>query len=1206
MSRLSLWSAGLVAALVVAVAAPLPWAHAQPPEGAAAPPSPLELARGLREQGMSDLALEYLREIENKPLSPDDKAAITLERAKCQLDSADDEPDEGARAGLVAEAKEGFAAFLAASPNHPRAAEAALALARLTSLDAKAVLSRAKKMDLPDTESPDYEDARNSQKAEAARARPLYKDASRLFGDAAKRLDAQLQQPNIDAVLRRNLEQERFEAELARGINQFSMGDTYLHPSADERKSRSDLIDEAREIFAKLAKGPNTSRTVWVARAWMAECEFEKDERKSAEEEFTKILASNSPFAEDGIRTVRFFQLKRKFFDAIGSNNLNELQAAATLARTWLEKYGTVRRARGEATAVRWYLAFNLQRQGVGQSSWSKDKPAKLLGVPTAARQALEAAEKHFRVIAQSDNEFQHRAARRRMEVVRMLLGEADEPPTDYRTFEECQMASLIQMGKLMELQRSRDKEAETKATRLKVVALLERARDLATEKDNPADVADVLVSLIAFYEQTDQPYQAAILGEHIARNMKLPGGKAPLAGSLALGGYFDASAALKLTDADALAATRRVDRDRAIRLARFLDEKFPADTATDTARHRLGFMLYEEGKLTEAFDVLVKIRPGYNQASTARLFEGSIAIQLLSAADSPIAADPNRKREVFARAVADLDRTVRPAAGAEVDAVRAYVSVRCRLALLHLQHLRVDPQAGGGGYARAQAVAKDVLETIPSFTKLARGDDKQLTLEGWELRLFGEDARTRAIFLRGQSAYTQQKYDDVFNIIGEVLAEMREQGRFTKQVESAGGMPPPKEPEPKKEPEKKEPPKKNEKKEPEKKEPPKKEPELKKEPEPKGDPDAMPAEDPVKARVAKLAGSVDAYRQNLVVLGLKTRMKQGQVDKANELLGLLKSFGGGIESHVATLQQLSLELAAQIVALKREGKAAEAKVLTDGFAKLVANVSAEPNLPPSMHLFIGQALVIVGESDKAVESLKKVPPPKDMTWLMPTGKLPTEEPQLTEARRQVSEYRRATLELVRALRAAKKYPEADALLKASMGTAEKQGWAFPSLEFRKEVAYLHEAQGADAGANAKAAQTEWGLALKEWNSLYGITRGRVERDLKDPPKNAGGNVDNQAMLRNKNTFFESFYDVQRCVVKANAQLLMGKPKLQETYDKVAKAFVEQEKNNGADMTAEVRMKYHDLLDEYPELKKAYQAAGGKLFLEKPAAAAGN
>src|SRR5580704_15849316 len=76
-SRLWFWSA----VVFLATAGPV---------GAQAP-SPLDLVRGIREAGMPDLALEYLKEIENSPMSEEDKKAIFLERAKCLLDSAEDE-----------------------------------------------------------------------------------------------------------------------------------------------------------------------------------------------------------------------------------------------------------------------------------------------------------------------------------------------------------------------------------------------------------------------------------------------------------------------------------------------------------------------------------------------------------------------------------------------------------------------------------------------------------------------------------------------------------------------------------------------------------------------------------------------------------------------------------------------------------------------------------------------------------------------------------------------------------------------------------------------------------------------------------------------------------------------------------------------------------------------------------------------------------
>ena len=112
----------------------------------------------------------------------------------------------------------------------------------------------------------------------------------------------------------------------------------------------------------------------------------------------------------------------------------------------------------------------------------------------------------------------------------------------------------------------------------------MERARDLATPQDNPADVADVNIRLIDFYRMTGQPYESAVLGEFIARTTKTPGGKSALAGAKALIGYNAAFDQIKNVEADKLEGVRKADRERATRLALFIDKTFPNDTATDYA----------------------------------------------------------------------------------------------------------------------------------------------------------------------------------------------------------------------------------------------------------------------------------------------------------------------------------------------------------------------------------------------------------------------------------------------------------------------------------------------------------------------------------------------------------------------------------------------------------------------------------------------
>lgn len=1099
----------------------------------AQPSSPLDLVRGLREQGMPDLALEYLKEIEAKPLAPDERALLPLERAKCLLEAGDAESDEAARAALLAEAREALQAFRTASPNHPRAIEASLALARSASLEAKATLARARRID-----------SAERRKAEASKARPLFAAAATAYESVGKELDAKLRKGGLDARTTRSLELEKVQADLNRGINLYTAAETYINPTAAERRERAEKwLEAARRAFNGMVQEYQDGSVAWLARAWRGECYLEMDRLKEGDDDFARVLAASGPDGEAGRRMVLYFQCQRAIR---GANTTAQLQAAAKLARAWLAKYDTPRRPTPESLATKWALGANLLAQAVDAAKNLKPDPAtKLLPLPGESRIQLAEAERIFRALAQSDNEFSTRAVKSRLQAIRLLQGDAEKRPQDCPTFDDAQVAALIEIAKLTDAERDAnpDDPATAKALqerRLAVVALLERCRELATEKDNPADVSDVLIRLVYFYQISDQPFRAAVLGEHLARTARGPGAKPAAAGAMALNGYTLATTTAKAEAG--IDELRKADRERAVRLALYLDEKFPNDPAADRARHRLGALFYEDGELVKAFDALLKVRPGYEQVAGVRIFQAAIASQLLAPADSPLPDD--RKREVFRRTAADLDRIARPLATADLDDVRGYLGARCRLAVLYLLQSRVDPEAekAAPGYAAALKVAEEVLALVPTYSGLSEGPNK-LNPDGLEMKFLAEDARTRALYLIARGQFDQGKFDDLFAGVGKLLAEMNQTGPYLspaiKKWEGGGED-----------------------------------------------------SDPVKARVARLADGADRVRRDVIVLALKARVKQGQIESAAGLLDLLKKFGGGTEANLATLQQVSAEIASQIMTLRKEGKTNpakldEAKALTDGFANLLNKVSAEPNLPPAVQLFVGQSLVIVGEPGKAVEVLRKLPKLENPALLaQPADKLSPEQ------RQQVAIFRVGTLHLARAHRMAKQYAEADAILKDAMGTADKPGWGYNSLDYRKEVAALFEARGAEE-PDPKAANGLWGQALKEWTVLYSVARKRYSDA--DPTK-----VQGAQLLELKSAFFEAFLDVKRCHVAANTQLQKTNPTaLQKTFDDVAKQFVDLEKANAGDLTPAVRAKYADLLEEMPDLKKAYEAAGGKLFLQR-------
>ena len=222
--------------------------------------------------------------------------------------------------------------------------------------------------------------------------------------------------------------------------------------------------------------------------------------------------------------------------------------------------------------------------------------------------------------------------------------------------------------------------------------------------------------------------------------------------------------------------------------------------------------------------------------------------------------------------------------------------------------------------------------------------------------------------------------------------------------------------------------------------------------------------------------------------------------------------------------------------------------------------------------------MILVGEFDKAVDALKKVPAPakREQLFLKPN------DPALEAAdKKSVNEYRRAALELLRAYRQSNKFGEADAILADAIGTTEKPGWAANSVDFRKEKAYLFEAKGA-ASKDAEA-KKGWGEALKEWKALANIYRGQVQKGVPLGP--GGGNL----YLTSQNNYYEMYLQQSRCLLKANQQLLKGDPKLQKFYDDSGKAFCDLGMISGRTFNEDVREKYRDLLLEIPEVKAAYE-----------------
>ncbi|VTT99965.1 unnamed protein product [Gemmataceae bacterium] len=1172
---------------------------------AAQPPSPLDLVGGIREAGLADLALEYLREVEPR-LNTADKQVLPLERAKCLLEASEEEPDEGTRTSMVNEAKVAFDNFLSTAASHPRAAEASMALARLTSVEAKAQLNRARRMDVPARDDAGYDAAIQKQKAEMAKARPLFLLASKRFAEAATKMKARLDSLPATDPARAALTRETFDADLAAAINEYYLSETSLTTGASGVVERDKFLEASRKKFEDLAKGPPTSRTVWIARAWMAEVLADQAKPNDAKTEFAAILAAPRAEAEEGKRLARFFQIRREYLDALGENNPTKLGAVEQQLKSWLFRYGNTQKPPAEVIAARYYLAFALQRQGT--ITILKNPGGKL---PDSVKTQFEAAEKLYRGLSQSDHDYTDRSAKNRMFVVRRLLGEADKPASEYANFEAAQMAALIQMAKLNDMEKVlagaaelreaaedmpfwaglralgnvRRIEDDARDRKVRVVALLERARELATERDNPADVTDNLIRLVYFYTNSDMPHQAAVLGEHIARTSRTTGGKAALAGLMALNGYSismgkigrDAQRVVAAQpekaeeiNAAAAAATRS-DRERAIEVARLLDQKFPNDSATDSARHRLAFLLRDEGKLDQAFQAVTKIRSGYSALLAARQFEGALASALINPKEKEGELPKEKKKAIYRQAITDLSKVAKPSPTASKEDVQGWVACRLRLAFLYLTQNRADDETEktAPGYDRALGVADELVAAIPAFSA-CQDKDKKLTTDGMEFSFQANDLHTRAMYLRAKSLVDDGKFDAAAGIITAASAEISRplfDERMKKWTDTNGDA---------------------------------------------GDSEAVGKQ---KAQIAGLASGIDKVRRDIVMIGFKVRCLQGKKEEAAKMLETLKAAGGGVETNLQALMLMAQELSSQLKTLKKDGKVKEAGDLGAGLTLLLSEFTSVKELSPATLLFLGDTLSTIGEWGKAVEAFQKVPPPSLEGKPIPDWAKRKIDDYPAEFRAQVSKqigtYRYAQLGIAKAYRGWAKFPEAEKLLTEAIGTNDKQGYAYSSLDFRKELGTVLE--GKAATLTGKPATDEWGKALKEWTTLFQFAQNGLKQIKPDTPP--------EVVMKLKSTFFDSYFEIQRVLVTANQSLIKDPAKLDASFEKVGTNIFNVENlhkfNDVKQITAEdgkkvpikagtevitpeVWTRYCDLLDKNPKLKAAYQKAGGKFFLERP------
>jgi hypothetical protein len=696
----------------------------------------LQFVRELRSRGYNDLAREYLDKLtKNAPAAL--KKELPLERALTEMEAARDEPDSNKRIALYAQAREQFQQFLRANPNHPRAAETKLDIARATTLQGKTQLSRAL-----------LEDDLTVRTAEGAKARATLVAAFNQLKELPKTP----------------------ETELAMALNLLDQSDTYLNTGSDtDTRESGRRIGEARQILDNLAKGEPTSKISWQARAWAGRCEEMLDNPNKAIKMLEAVIAETGPAVQDGKRLARYFlMLARKKLPKESPDpkaTLNNYLIKQGM--DWLQEYPRYTNS-PEGLGVQYLLAKCLLEE------------TELPKLDARMRDNIVArARRYLSNIERTENEFTDRAKKLKIDAM-AKQGTFKKPIANLRTFEDCYVrAQYEQMQIAEDVKQFKDNPSRADVERKKriqnIIEALQAALKKADAKDSVLEKNNAR-TLLTYYLLEQGKAKAAIeIGEPFA----LKDRRSSQAASAAI--YVLVAYGQLLSKREREAADQNTlkkdpaykeEKQRMLSLARTMVECWPKERAGDFARHEIALHLLRDENNPEAIKELTAITSAYPSYIRTQYLLARAALQ--QSAQEKDKGDLKGSKDYKQRALTALRTLPRPEPAADVETNGEYIQARLLFAL----ELIRDKQLKEAD--QVLAALKPKLESLKADEDPAKAREKQRKFEEGliQLSLHSSALQANDDFKAAKYKEVTQRLDsliDKFN--ADQLPQLRDSG---------------------------------------------------------------------------------------------------------------------------------------------------------------------------------------------------------------------------------------------------------------------------------------------------------------------------------------------------------------------------------------------------------------------------------------------
>ena len=514
--------------------------------------------QGLRDRGYFDLASEYLEAVRDLPDTPAAlKTVVDYELGRMLLDEAAKTGDLVRRKELLDQARTRLDAFSKAQPNHSKAPDALVELARLLVERGHLAMLQADDIEAKTEKETKLGEARGSFDL----ARNAYETAEKKFKESFAKFPPFI--PEGDA---RKDEKERAQtalmlAQLQKAIVDYEQGQTFLPGS----KERIEFLNKALVQFEDLYKRHRQQMAGIAARMWQGKCYEEQNELGKAMGIYNELMQHDAPQLRSLQRYVGYFRLivlaKRK-----------EYALAADEAVRWLQAAGPAALKEKEGLGVQLELAKDIIAQ-LPDAQGENEKNAALKKATDTLANVVKISSPFKLEALELLRKYKPSAAASALEVSRMnyddaiLQGEQSFASQDY--------------DRAIPYFRQAIRRAEA-------------LRDM--DKVNAARYF-----LARCYYLVKRYYEAEVLAEHVVRQYPR-GGVSPKCAELAMIAFWEAYNTYTKID-------RATDLNNLVEVAKYTAETYPELETGDTARMNLGQIYHGTGRYEKAIEAFESVR---------------------------------------------------------------------------------------------------------------------------------------------------------------------------------------------------------------------------------------------------------------------------------------------------------------------------------------------------------------------------------------------------------------------------------------------------------------------------------------------------------------------------------------------------------------------------------------------------------------------